>query len=177
MVLLPHIPFQSVSPWQPHFVSFLMVKKKKLVTLGQKKKSCLVVLHRLPLIFENWIKVYIVQKYTTPNFQNSTKKVFFFFENFDLLKIFFKLLLLSTCLHFNTGLKLVYIDFFFFAKTTFVPIYWAIEAIILCSFAFDLKKKKILKKKKKKKICPPTPTQKKLRRTTKQLFFLGFICW
>ena len=33
------------------------------------------------------------------------KKVFFFSENFDILKIFLKLLLL-TCLHSNTGLKL-----------------------------------------------------------------------
>ena len=36
-----------------------------------------------------------------------------------------------------------------------------IEAIILCSFDFDLEKK----------ICLPTPTPKKLWRTTKQLFF------
>ena len=41
-----------------------------------KKKSCLVVLHRPPLIFENWKKVFNVQKYTAPNFQNS-KKVYF----------------------------------------------------------------------------------------------------
>ena len=58
-----------------------------------KNKGCLVVLHRLPLIFENWKKVFLlyksipplifripkkvftVQKYTAPNFQNS-KKVF-----------------------------------------------------------------------------------------------------
>ena len=71
-----------------------------------EKKGCLVVLHRL-LIFENWKKVFTVQKYTAPNFQNSKKKKgFFFFENFDLLKIFFKLLF-STYLHFNTGFKLV----------------------------------------------------------------------
>ena len=48
-------------------------------------------------------KVFTVQMYTAPNFQNF-KKVFFSSENFDLLKIFLKLLL-STCLHFNTGLK------------------------------------------------------------------------
>ena len=56
---------------------------------AEKKKSCLVVLHRPPLIFENRKKVFTVQKYTAPNFQNS-KKSFFFFENFDILKIFFK---------------------------------------------------------------------------------------
>ena len=36
-----------------------------------------------PVSFENWKKVFTVQKYTAPNFQNS-KKVFFFFDNFDL---------------------------------------------------------------------------------------------
>ena len=55
-------------------------------------------------------KVFTVQKYIAPNFQNYKKKcgfcLFFFFQNFDLLKIFFKLLL-STCLHFKTGLKLL----------------------------------------------------------------------
>ena len=50
-------------------------------------------------------KSFTVQKYTAPNFQNS-QKVFFLFENFDLLEIFSKLLF-STCLHFNTGFKLV----------------------------------------------------------------------
>ena len=35
-------------------------------------------------------KIFTVQKYTAPNFQNS-KFFFIFFENFDLLKIFFKL--------------------------------------------------------------------------------------
>ena len=77
-----------------------------VLSLRPKKKKSLVVLHRPPLIFENWKKVFIVQKYTAPNFQNSKKKCFFFFENFDLLTIFFKLLL-STCLHFDTGFKLV----------------------------------------------------------------------
>ena len=75
-----------------------------LVSHKAKKKSCLVVLNCLPLIFENWKKIFTVQKYTAPNFQNS-KKGFFFFENFDLL--IFSKLLLSTCLHFNTGLELV----------------------------------------------------------------------
>ena len=39
--------------------------------LGQKKKkkSYLVVLHRLPLILENWTKVFTVQKYTATYFQ------------------------------------------------------------------------------------------------------------
>ena len=50
------------------------------------------------LIFENRKKVFTVQKYTTPNFRIPKKG--FFFENFDLLKIFF-----SCC--FNTGFKLV----------------------------------------------------------------------
>ena len=59
-----------------------------VVMMRPKKKSCLVVLHRPPLIFKNWKKVFTVQKCTAPNFQNS-KKSFFFFENFDLLKIFF----------------------------------------------------------------------------------------
>ena len=57
--------------------------------LRPKKKGCLVVLHRPPLICENWKKVFTVQKYTAPYFQNS-KKGLFFFENFDLLKIIFK---------------------------------------------------------------------------------------
>ena len=50
----------------------------KLVDLLNKvKKSCLVVLHRPPLIFENWKKkVFTVQKYTAPNFQNSKKGFF-----------------------------------------------------------------------------------------------------
>ena len=83
--------------------------------LGKKKKSCLVVLHCPPIIVENWKKVFTVQKYTAPNFQNSKRKekkkkkkkgFVFFFENFDLLKIFVKLLF-STCLHFNTGFKFV----------------------------------------------------------------------
>ena len=50
-----------------------------LSKLGQrgKKKSCLVVLHHLPLIIENWKKKITVQKYTASNFQNSKKVVFF----------------------------------------------------------------------------------------------------
>ena len=54
------------------------------------KKGCLVLLYRPPLIFENWKKVFTVQKYTAPNFQNS-KNGFLslsLFENFDPLKIF-----------------------------------------------------------------------------------------
>ena len=43
----------------------------------KKKKSCLVVLHQPPLIFKNWKKVFTVQKYTAPNFQNSRKSFFF----------------------------------------------------------------------------------------------------
>ena len=41
------------------------------------------------------------------------------------------------------------------------------EAIIPCSFNFDLKKKSI------KKICPPAPTPKSCGGPTKQLFFGG----
>ena len=52
------------------------------------KESCLVVLHRLPLILKNWKNVFTVQKYTTPNFQNSPpppkkKCCFFFFLEFS----------------------------------------------------------------------------------------------
>ena len=43
----------------------------------KKKRSCLVVLHRPPLM-KNWKKVFTVQKYTAPNFQNSKKVGFFF---------------------------------------------------------------------------------------------------
>ena len=64
------------------FLLFCKAKKKK-------KESCVVVLHHLHLIFENWKEVFTVQKYTAPNFQNS-KKSFFFYENFDLLKIWQK---------------------------------------------------------------------------------------
>ena len=126
-----------------------------------KNKGCLVVLHRPPLIFENWKKFFTVQKYTAPNFENSNKV--FFFENFDPLKIFFKLLL-STCLHSNTGLKLVKTDFL--VKQTYLHLYWEIQVIIPCSSGFDLKKETL-----KKQIRPPAPTPKQLWMTTKQFFF------
>ena len=48
----------------------------------------MVVLHRMPLISENWKKVFTVQKYTSHLIFRILKKVVFFFENFDLL-IFF----------------------------------------------------------------------------------------
>ena len=51
-----------------------------LAILGPQK-SCLVLLHYPPLIFENWKQVFTVQKYTASNLQNS-KKVFFFFGEF-----------------------------------------------------------------------------------------------
>ena len=76
------------------------------IHIRPKKKSCLVVLHCPPLIFENWKKVFTVQKYTAPNFSEFQKKFFFFFDNFEVLKIFLSCLF-STCLHFNTDLKLV----------------------------------------------------------------------
>ena len=132
--------------------------------IRQKKKSCLVVLHRPPLIFENWKKVFTVQKYTAPNFQNSPppKKSFFFFENFDLFKN------ISCCFQLVYILILVlnlYKDIF--GKVDlFAHLLGDIEAIIPCSFDFDLKKKK---------NPPARPFSKKLWRTTKQLF-LGLIC-
>ena len=102
-----------------------------------KKKSCLVVLHRPPLIFKNWEKVFTVQKYAAPNFQNS-KKSFFFFENFDLLKIFLSCFQLVYILILVLNL---YKDIF--GKVhLFAPLLGDIEAIIPCSFDFDLKKKK-----------------------------------
>ena len=48
------------------------------MSLGQKKKKLLAVLHSPTLISENWKKVVTVQKYTAPNIQNSKKCVFFF---------------------------------------------------------------------------------------------------
>ena len=53
-----------------------MIRPKKKKERKKKKESCLVVLHHPPLIFENWKKVFTVQKYTAPYFQNSIK-VFF----------------------------------------------------------------------------------------------------
>ena len=66
--------------------------KQKLDTITSKaeKKSCLVVLHRPPLILKkNWKKVFTVcvQKYVPPLIFRIPKKSFFF-KNFDLLKIF-----------------------------------------------------------------------------------------
>ena len=58
-----------------------------------------------PLIFENW-KKFLLYKSTLPLIFRIPQKSIFFFENFDLLKICCKLLF-STCLHFNTGFKLV----------------------------------------------------------------------
>ena len=52
------------------------------------EKGCLVVLHRSPLIFENWKKVLTVQKYTAPNFQNSKKSWFFLWEFWSYKNIF-----------------------------------------------------------------------------------------
>ena len=71
---------------------------------NQKQKSCLVALHSKPLIFENCKNVFTVQKCTAPNFQNSIKAFFFLWEFWSLCP---KLLLSSTCLHFDTGLKIV----------------------------------------------------------------------
>ena len=61
----------------------------------------------------------------------------FFFENFDLLQIFLNLLL-STCLHFSTGFQTC-INIFFGKVNLFAPLLRDIEAIIQCSFDFDLK--------------------------------------
>ena len=59
-----------------------------------------------------------------------------------------KLLLLSTCLHFDTGLKLVKRDFFG-KEDLFAPLFGDIETIIMCSFDFDLKKRNKTKQNKK----------------------------
>ena len=108
--------------------------------------------------FKIWKKVFTLQKYTAPNFKNS-KKVCLFFENFDLSKIF-----LSCCF------QLVYILIpvlnlykdMFGKVDLFAPLLGDIEAIIPCSFDFDLKKKNpparpFSKKKKKKKSCGGQP--------------------
>ena len=50
-------------------VHWILTAKKILL---RPKKSCSVVLHCPPLIFENWIFFLTVQKYTAPNFQNSS---------------------------------------------------------------------------------------------------------
>ena len=42
----------------------------------------------LPLIFKNWKKVFTVQKYTAPNFQNSPKSFFFLWEFLSFKNIF-----------------------------------------------------------------------------------------
>ena len=91
-------------------------------------------------------KVFTVQKYTTPNFQN----LFFLFHNLDLLKIFLKFLL-STNLHFKTGLKLVWRDFFG-KEDLFGPSLGAMDAIILCSLTFNWKQKSYHKKREKKNL-------------------------
>ena len=101
----------------------------------------MVVLHRPPQSFENCKKKFTVQKYTSPNFQNSI-----FLKNFHLLTTFLKLLL-STFLHLKTGLKLVGREFIG-EVVLFALSFGDKEAKILCSIDFDLKKK-ILKKKKK----------------------------
>ena len=59
-----------------------------LIYIWPKKKSCLVVLHRPPLIFDKWKKVFTVQKYTAPNFQNSKKRFFFLWEFWSFKNIF-----------------------------------------------------------------------------------------
>ena len=112
---------------------------KEQSELGRKKNSCLVVLHRPPLIFENWKKVFTVQKYTAPNFQNS-KKVCFFLWEFWSFKNILKLLF-STCLHFNTGFKLLY-KVFFGKVDLFEPLLGDIEAIIPSTLTLIWKKKK-----------------------------------
>ena len=126
-----------------------------------KKKRCLVVLHCQPLLCEIWKKAFTVQKYTAPNFQNS-KKVFFSLNILIFQKYWFK-----TCI------KRVYgkVDLF-------APLLGDIEAIILCSFDFDLKKK--LKQKTNKQtntqIRPsPPPPKKSCGGQPNIYFFEGFI--
>ena len=107
-------------------------------------------------------KVFTVQKYTTPNFQNSKKSCFFSLR----ISIFWKYFLIC-CFQLVYILTLVVnLSKDIFGKVVlFAPLLGEIEAIIPCSFDSGLKKK----------IRPPTPSQKKLWRTTKQLFFLGLI--
>ena len=134
-----------------------------LLQLGQNnKKSCLVVLHRSPLFFWKLEKKFLLYR-SIPHLIFRIPKVFFFFENFDLLEIF-----LSCCFQLVYILILVlnlYKDIF--GKVDlFAPLLGDTEAIIPCSFDFDLKKKK--------KNRLPAPSQKKLRTTT--IFFLGLTC-
>ena len=107
--------------------------------------SCLVVLHRPPLILETGKKVFTVQKYTAPNFQNS-KKVFFFFENFDLLKNIFKVVVVNLFTFqnwFKTCMKR------FFGKVDlFAPSLGDKEAIIHHVTSTLIWKKNLKKKKK-----------------------------
>ena len=111
--------------------------------------------------------------YTAPYFHNSQKR-FFFFENFDLLKVFLKLLL-STCLHF----KLVYIlklfkiciKIFYGKVDLFTPSLGDKDVVILYRFDFDLEKKKNLGSPKKSACLHPL--KEKLWRTTKQLLSFG----
>ena len=70
------------------------------------KKSCLVVCHHPPPILKNWEKVFTVQKYTAPNFQNSKKGFFFFLLEFSGFEFTVLIFLLSICLHWKTGLNL-----------------------------------------------------------------------
>ena len=143
-----------LSSYVEHFLA--MWEKSSVAGLGQKKKSCLVVLHRPPLIFKNWRKVVTVQRYTAPNFQNSKKKVvFLFLWEFLIFKKYF----LNCCLQLVYILILVlnlYKDIF--GKVDlFAPLLGDKEAIILCSFDFDLKKKKSARPPLLKKSCGGQP--------------------
>ena len=95
-----------------------------------KKKFVWLSFTARPLLLKTGKKFLLLQKYTAPYFQYF-KKSFFFFENFYLLKIFFKLVL-STCLHFNTGLK--HCVKVFLLKLTYLHLILGdIAAIIPCS--------------------------------------------
>ena len=86
---------------------FLLFVVVELFRQFRPKKSCLVVLHHPPLIFENWKKVFTVQKYTAHNFQNS-KKSFFFLWKFWSFKNNFQIVvvnLLTFLYWFKTCIK------------------------------------------------------------------------
>ena len=108
------------------------------------------------LIFKNWKKsFYCTKVYSAPNFQNSKKSWPFFFWEFWSFKNIF----LSCSFQLVYILILVlnlYIKIFLGKVDLFAPSLGDIEAIILCSFDFDLKKNLL-----KKKICLPAPSQKK----------------
>ena len=140
---------------------------KGKIFIRQKKKLFGCPLPPAPNFWKLEESFYCTKVYAL-NFQNSKKRLFFFFENFDLLKIFFKLLC-STFLHFNTGFKLV-LKILFGKVDLLAHLLGDIEAIIPCSFSFDFDlEKKILKKKKKN--PPACPFSKKVVEGNQTIIF------